>query len=371
MFNKPALRSMVCVGIIAIPLVGSEDYKDLPIPQSGLLGRPLQGLNLAKGIIQPMPVQQVPSFTFDVFDGPTSVSEYDLKFRRLVVPAFKKTKLRLTKTEINTLKIKALSPDNFTSGKLAIGSSFAYDGITADTIKMTFRTARNYSVKPEEIIDVVDKYVPNAVFKEVMGVVKQVKINGKDSTERIVRIVNPNVFSKARFITYQETTTRNGTPWENWSISFNSKTEKMNGRYDIANLTIDGDEDRSITWGYYPEFSGKGTNDLTSQKYFFKVIGDAGDLRLIFALDNVSDDSQTYKTIKEIPFKTIKGNRIYSLGYRTVDRFTHNNITKVVRIAVYAKQINPTTIQLINYEGNRKLTYMKYPGFVIKYIDKI
>jgi hypothetical protein len=374
MQRKFSILATSTLAAFSIYQIGSEDYKDLPIPQTGLLGRQLQALDLKKGIIQPMPVPKAPNFTYEVFEGPNSVSDYKSKLRKLVVPAFNKNKLKVSDIKINALKIKALAPENFTNGNLPIGASFAYDGITADTVKITFRTAKDYAIKPSEIVDIVSKFIPGGtVFTTITDVVKNVKISGKDSTQRVIRIVNPNVFFKARFITYTETSTRSGSPWENWSISFNPATGNMNGKTDLVNLTIEGEDTNSRTHGYYPEFSGGGSNDLKSQKYFFKVSGTEGNLKLIFALDQPNNDNsdEGYRVIKEIPFKTIKGMREYSLGYRTVDRFTYHDITKLVRIAVFAKQISPTTIQLINYNGNRRVTYMKYPEFKIKYIDKI
>ncbi|MEZ0611017.1 hypothetical protein ACAW74_21065 [Fibrella sp. WM1] len=347
-----------------------DDYKILPNPQSGILGKPIQRLDIKNGIIQPMPVSSLPQFTYEILDGPSSERDYSTKFRNFVLPAFTKSKLRLSDFQINTIKIKALSPENFTNGKLRTGSSFAYDGITADTVKITVRTSKNFAITPAQIIDSLKSYMPNGIASTIVGQIRTVNINGKDSIERVVKIVNPNVFFKARFITYEITEPQQGG-WESFSITFNPKTGNLKGRTNLVNLSIEGDGARSRTHGYYPEFSG--SDDKTDQLYFFKVIGEENDLRLIFALDDSNNESNPdgYLVIKEIPFKTVNGKREYKLDYRTVHRFEYKDITKLVRIAVYAKQTSSTTIQVMNYEGNRVVTYMRYPGFRIKYIDKM
>lgn len=347
-----------------------DDYNDLPIPQTSLLGKPLSSLDIKKGRIKPNASSPKKNFSFDIIDGANYSSNYSNKLNTLIIPSFKKTKIRIVDSKIHGLKIKSLSPENFFNGNISPGTVFAYDGIVADSVDVTFRTSKSSDIKPSEAIDLFKEYIPAGTWSILSNTVSKVTINGKDSIEKVIRIKNPDVIFRARFIKYNPTQPINGGTWEGKFKLFDYPN--------TTNLTITGKEDNSRSESRTPKFAG-GKEDY-SRPYFFKVVGEPNDLRLIFALDestNLNTD-EGYTIIKEIPIKNKNIPREYSLGYRTVDHYVdQNGNERVIKLSVYAKQIDDTTIQLINCEKEDKkgectepATYMKYPYFTFEYITK-
>lgn len=348
---------------LAISTQGQSGYNLLPMPQTDFLGKPLVNLDLKKGIVAPNVAAPQINFIYEIVSGPTESNEYAQHVETLILPIVRKNKYRVVKVDVDSIKIISLAPENFYNGNISPGV-FAYDGLIADTVRITYRTSRDLNIDLSQLIDSLGKYIPGVVWKDVSNVVKNVKINGKDSIDRQIAIVNPNVIYAARFVEYTESQPLIGGSFE---VKY-----KHFARGEKANLTIEGSPGKARSGKVSPEWR-KGKKDL-QHTYFLKAFGSPNNLKLgLFKDEKNNKNFPGGRLIVEIPYVLNNdGARKYKMEYSTVDSYIDSNgFLRLFRVEVYAQQTNPTTIQIHNFDNKDLLTYAKYPYFDFKYVIKM
>lgn len=356
---------LVLCAMVANAQVGQ--WIDLKDAQTDLLGKPISRVNNGSPIF--IPDAAIQEITYEVSDGAESANEYKKKFRSFLTGILDLKSYEVKDIQVRKIKYISINPKHFYDGSINVNTRFAYSGQTADTVIIKIRKLKEVDIDFKNLLDTILKKIPINTGG-ISDVIANLKADIDDSLSTTIKIINPNVFFKARFVEFLNANPPRRRTWDSYWIHF-FNNNSGGGPFTILN--INGPQVRRETKRRFVQFWGP--NDDRNRLYYFKVKRDNNDLKLYFCRFT---SYQGELILKEIPSKSDGSRKIWELEFSKVDEFLHrtkNEVTKLIYIACYADQLDENTIRIHNYEGNSSnngsiITYVKYPEIRFRHLKR-
>lgn len=369
------LYSFLVLWIFLSTQLFSQNYWiELKYPMTGILGKEVKKIN--KGDIIWEPKSDSRSISHITYESADEINDYKNKFRSVFLSFINSNKTKIRSISIRKLVIKQVDPESM--DKLTIGRRYVYEGISADTVLVELSTVRELNLDIDELAGAVTTAMNKHSTEEVKRIIPLLDSSSyvrKDSIHYKMLIVNPNVYHKVRIISLFKLDASYELSYDERYQSFPYKGdhEKSSNILKVDATGIFSETDAIFPY-YYSPIKREGKIPIKNVKFKLALRKIDNELKL-FALVQPADLDGSWVELMEIPYVVEDNKRIWRLDRKRVYSFSYRGSHKSVYLKVTARQIDNSSVEIINWHGrdgriDNAYTYIQYPDVHFIFVNK-
>ncbi|NVK66106.1 MAG: hypothetical protein HWE22_16060 [Flavobacteriales bacterium] len=185
------MRHVILLFLITSLLLSCKSTWHLYKPaQSGIVGKRVNDYSKQNQQISLGPIHTFDG-TIETVDNPSTATENQLIEKNIMLDL--KGFLN-KKTTVTNVKVTNATVTNIKSLKNVNPGNFVYSAIKAEKVTVTLKVNSNTEIKPEELIEELQKYIQslNPAIADVATLVKEISVNS--TNESTYEILNPDVY---------------------------------------------------------------------------------------------------------------------------------------------------------------------------------